>query len=106
MAKELHNEEVVGDSILELAVQFTNSHRFVSKVESFMNHHAYKFYNTAESKSQAFDDFPLEYTSIFEEYQTIIDNLFGEFASNSGYSIGTLYTSFRDSGYQTSMYYL
>jgi competence CoiA-like predicted nuclease len=98
MAKEVAQEEVVGDQLLQLAVEYTSSNFFTSKVDQFVEEHAHLFLLTAaESKRPEEQEMPLEYNDIFLQYQQLIDGLFEQFAASNKFPISAVYQCFRDS---------
>jgi hypothetical protein len=93
MAKE--QEEFVGDQLLQLAVEYTSSNLFTSKVDRFIEDHADRFLLTTESKED--QEMPLEYNTCFLQYQQLIDGLFEDFAREHKFPISAVYQCFRDS---------
>lgn len=88
-------EEVVAETILDKTIKFVDSDRFVSAVEKFKRKNIHQFESYAESKSAEYD---LRHTSVFEEYQTLLDDLFAEFSSEIGVSSKEIYQNCRDVG--------
>ena len=70
---EEKREIVVADtSLMENLISYCSSSSFTSAIEDFKRDHAYAFMSLAEEKSDGCHS--LELTSIFDKYQTIIEN--------------------------------
>lgn len=88
-------EEVVAETILDRTIKFVDSSRFVNAVDKFKGKNVHYFESYAESKSAEYD---LRHTAVFEEYQTLLDDLFAEFSSDIGVSSKEIYQNCRDVG--------
>lgn len=88
-------EEVVAETILDRTIKFVESDRFVTAVDKFKRKNGHYFETYAESKSAEYD---LKHTTVFEQYQTLLDDLFAEFSSEIGVASKEIYQNCRDVG--------
>lgn len=89
------NDLTESDDVLERAIEFASSKYFTGAVESFQTLHAHSFAKLNETKECEYD---LSYTAIFNEYQSLLDELFEEFGKSIGVSNKTIYGQCRDVG--------
>lgn len=87
---EEKREIVVADtSLMENLISFCSSSSFTSTIENFKQDHAYAFVPLAEEKSDG--SHTLELTDIFNQYQSIIENHFQNFAEKEKVSIDRIF---------------
>ncbi len=95
LQKIMDIQEVSSDDVLEKAIDFASSKRFTNAIDDFQTSHAHHFAKLAESKECEYD---LNYTTIFNEYQSLLDDLFEEFGRSIGVSSKVIYSQCRDVG--------
>ena len=83
---------VVDTSLMENLISYCSSSSFTSAIEDFKRDHAYAFMSLAEEKSDGCHS--LELTSIFNKFQTIIENQFQSFAEKEKVSIDQIFEVF------------
>ena len=97
--REQEEEEVkTADlSIIEEAIEFCEGGSFQTTIREFKCKHADKFLDLAESKSPNEEEQDLEYTTIFNEYNELIDyQLTEEFLKKNGHNGQAFYQSCQD----------
>lgn len=91
-------EEVVGDDLLGLAIEFASTKHFQEAIDQFIGKNIQAFHAIAECKLAESSELPHEYNAIFMDYQQLIDDLFEELAHKKRFSTKQLYNCFRDAG--------
>lgn len=91
-------EEIVCDDLLGKIIQFTRSKRFTSRIDDFIYENLKEFHNISECKEYNSEEFPLHYTTKFQSYRQMIDEMFDQFAKENGLSTREVFSCFRDSG--------
>ena len=87
---EEKRELVVADtSLMENLISYCSSSSFTTAIQGFKQDHAHAFLPLVEEKSDGCHS--LEFTDIFNEYQTIIENQFQIFADKENVSIERIF---------------
>ena len=92
-SSERHHDEIVAIDILSCVIEFAHSLRFTEAITDFQKDNC-RYFSEAQS-----DEYSLEQTAVFNQYQNLLDDLFGGYSSQIGVTLMDVYKNCRDAGY-------
>jgi len=89
-------EEIVTTDLLGRAIKFCSSPDFVDPVSSFEQQYAHLFRDLSDSKAPEEEEQSLEFTTLFNKFQALVEGLLEGFAAKNGSTVSSLFYNFRD----------